>query len=108
MQAYGLAVRRLTAVKTVVILCGRSGAKEGHFWLLDSTTECYFDLSRTRTFAPIGLEHFYDAFGIEAKRCLKTAATTALSIPEEDIGVDLSLSRTAAGRFPFTPKAASC
>ena len=40
-----------------------------------------FDLAAARFIAPIGLEHFFDAFALNQKRLLKVDAAAALQLP---------------------------
>ncbi len=46
-------------------------AEEGHSWVMDSITGRYFDPEAAPYMEPIGLEHFFDAFGLAAKRELQ-------------------------------------
>ena len=46
----------------------------GHFWLVDPMSGRYFDPSKEEFIAPIGLEHFFDAFALVHKRGIRDAA----------------------------------
>ena len=78
-------------------------AAEGHFWFVDSITGRYFDPEAAAYMEPIGLEHFFDAFGLASKRDLRGAAADALGIPLEDIQPNLVVEQSSAKRFHLTP-----
>ena len=79
----------------------------GSFYLLDCATGQYFDLRDTLSIEPIGIEHFYESFGLQLdrdnKRDLIGASTTAFGLDVQDIAEDLSIQDEVAARFsPFT------
>ena len=79
----------------------------GSFYLLDCATAEYVDLRATLSIEPIGIEHFYESFGLqldrENKRDLIGAASTAFGLEMQDIAEDLSIPDELAARFcPFT------
>ena len=67
-----------------VTCCGLTGA-DGQFSLVDPWSGNYFDLAAARFMAPIGLEHFFDAFALNQKRLLKVDAAAALHLPLDDV-----------------------
>ncbi len=77
---------------------------DDRFCLVDSLTSRYFDLESAASFAPIGLEHFFDAFGLTRQRDLRTSASAALRIPVDDILPDLMVRPESASRFHLTPR----
>ena len=56
----------------------------GHFWLMEPMTGGYFDPAKAKFIAPIGVEHFFDAFALKHKRDIREAAATALEIDRDD------------------------
>ena len=79
----------------------------GSFYLLDCATGEYFDLRATLSIEPIGIEHFYESFGLqldrENKRDLIGAASKAFGLDMQDIAEDLSIPDELAACFcPFT------
>ena len=82
-------------------------AEIGSSYLLDCATGEYFDLRATLSIEPIGIEHFYESFGLqldrENKRDLIGVASTAFGLDMQDIAEDLSIQDEVAARFcPFT------
>ena len=75
----------------------------GHFWLMDPWTGRFFDPATADFLAPIGLEHFFDAFALIHKRSLRVAAATALRIPIEDVLDNLVVKQARAAMFRLTP-----
>ena len=75
----------------------------GHFWLVDPWTGRFFDPSTADFLAPIGLEHFFDAFALIHKRSIRVAAANALRIPVEDIQANLVVKQARAELFRLTP-----
>ena len=57
----------------------------GHFWLVDPWSGRFFDPAAVGFLAPIGLEHFFDAFALNHMRPLRVDAAAALHIPLEDV-----------------------
>ena len=76
---------------------------EGHFWLVDPISGRYFGPAKADYMAPIGLEHFFDAFALVHKRGLREAAAEALEIQLEDIQPHLVVKQSSARRFRLTP-----
>ena len=77
----------------------------GHFWLVDPWSGRFFDPATADFLAPIGLEHFFDAFALIHKRSLRVAAAAALRIPVEDVLDNLVVKQATAraARFRLTP-----
>ncbi len=71
---------------------------------MDSQTSRYFDLESAANIAPIGLEHFFDAFGLTRQRNLRDSASSALRIPVDDILPDLTVRTESASRFHLMPR----
>ena len=84
------------------LLWPRRGS-DGHFWLVDPMSGCYFDPSKADFIAPIGLEHFFDAFALVHKRSIREAAAEALEIQLDDIQTNLVVKQSSARRFQLTP-----
>ena len=63
----------------------------------------YFDPSKADFIAPIGLEHFFDAFALVHKRGIREAAAAALEIQLDDIQTNLVVKQSSARRFQLTP-----
>ena len=76
---------------------------EGRFWFMDPITGKYFDPDVAPFMKPVGLEHFFDAFGLGAKRDIRSAAAEALAIPLDDIRTDLVVEQSSAKRFHLVP-----
>ena len=76
---------------------------EGHFWLVDPISGNDFDPAMVDYVAPIGLEHFFDAFALVHKREFREAAAEALDIPLEEIQSNLVVGQSCARRFQLTP-----
>ena len=53
----------------------------GHFWLVDPWSGNFFDPTAAKFIAPIGLEHFFDAFALNHMRPLRVDAAAALRLP---------------------------
>ena len=75
----------------------------GQFLLADPWSGNYFDLDTAKFMAPIGLEHFFDAFALNQKRSLKVDAAAALHLPLDDVSDSLVVKQARANRFDLTP-----
>ena len=71
--------------------------------MVDPITGRYFDPEVAAFMEPIGLEHFFDAFGLVYRREFRSAAADALGIPLEDIQPNLVVAQSSAKRFHLTP-----
>ena len=70
--------------------------QENNFWLLESQTHRYVDLSLADFLQPLGIRHFYDAFSLNAEVSIRTAALDAFQFQESDLSSDLLVSADAA------------
>ena len=75
----------------------------GQFSLVDPWSGKYFDLAAARFIAPIGLEHFFDAFALNHRRLLRVDAAAALRLPLDDVSDTLVVKQTRAEMFDLTP-----
>ena len=75
----------------------------GHFWLVDPWSGRFFDPATAGFLAPIGLEHFFDAFALNHMRPLRVDAAEALQIPLEDVLDTLVVKQARAEKFRLTP-----
>ena len=75
----------------------------GQFWLVDPWSGKYFDLAAARFIAPIGLEHFFDAFALNHRRLLRVDAAAALRLPLDDVSDTLVVKQNRAQMFDLTP-----
>ena len=71
--------------------------------LVDPWSGNYFDLAAAKFMAPIGLEHFFDAFALNQKRLLKVDAAAALHLPLDDVSDSLVVKQARANMFDLTP-----
>ena len=71
----------------------------GHFWLTDPWTGRFFDPAAADFVAPIGLEHFFDAFALIHKRSLRIAAANAIRIPVADVLDNLVVKQARAAMY---------
>ena len=69
---------------------------EHGFWLLESQTHRYVDLNLAGFLQPLGLRHFYDAFGLKADVSIRASALDAFQLQEADLSSDLLVTATAA------------
>ena len=74
----------------------------GQFWLVDPWSGNYFDLAAARFIAPIGLEHFFDAFALNHMRPLRVDAAAALRLPLDDVSDTLVVKQDRAEMFDLT------
>ena len=84
------------------LLWPRRGS-DGHFWLMEPKTGDYFDPAKATFIAPLGVEHFFDAFALEHKRDIREDAAIALELDSEDILPDLVVKQAVARQFQLTP-----
>ena len=76
---------------------------DGHFWLMEPKTGDYFDPATANSLAPLGVEHFFDAFALEQKRDIREDAAVALELDSEDIQPNLVVKQAVARQFQLTP-----
>ena len=67
----------------------------GSFCLLESQTRRFVDIEHAGFLCPLGLRHFYDAFSLRAEVSIRSAALAAFQLQEDDVSIDLVLSRAA-------------
>ena len=84
------------------LLWPRRGS-DGHFWLMEPKTGDYFDPAKANFIAPLGVEHFFDAFALEQKRDIREDAAIALELDSEDILPNLVVKQAVARQFKLTP-----
>ena len=70
--------------------------QQNSFWLLESQTHRHIDISLATFLKPLGLQHFYDAFGINAALSIRAAALEVFHLQEGDLSNDLLVSADAA------------
>ena len=66
------------------------------FWLLESQTHRYVDLQQACFLHPLGIRHFYDAFGLRAEVSIRAAAFAAFQFEPSEVSSDLVISSKAA------------
>ena len=84
------------------LLWPRRGS-DGHFWLMEPKTGDYFDPAKATFIAPLGMEHFFDAFALDHKRDIRVDAAIALELDSEDILPNLVVKQDVARQFQLTP-----
>ena len=86
-----------------VTCCGHTEELVDNSRLLIRGLATIFDLAAARFMAPIGLEHFFDAFALNQKRLLKVDAAAALHLPLDDVSDTLVVKQARADMFDLTP-----
>ena len=76
--------------------------EESNFWLLESQTHRYVDLSLAGFLQLLGIRRFYDAFGLNAEVSIRTAALDAFQLQASDLSSDLLVSADAASARGWT------
>ena len=66
------------------------------FWLFESQTDRYVDLSLAEFLRPLGIIHFYDASSLHAEISIRPEAIEAFQFQEGDLSSDLVVSVDAA------------
>ena len=84
------------------LLWPRRGS-DGHFWLMEPRTGDYFDPAKANFIAPLGVEHFFDAFALEQKRDIREDAAIALELDSDAIQPNLVVKQAVARQFQLTP-----
>ena len=84
------------------LLWPRRGS-DGHFWLMEPKTGDYFDPAKADFIAPLGVEHFFDAFALEQTRDIRDDAAIALELDSDDIQPNLVVKQAVARQFQLTP-----
>ena len=77
---------------------------ENSFWCLDAWKGDWVELDRCNFLAPVGIEHFFDAFSLNPGRPWRTAAGQALGIQTDHIAEDNSIDPSEGSKFTLTPR----
>ena len=74
------------------------------FWCLDAWKGDWVQLDKCGFIAPVGIEHFFDAFCFSPQRPWRTAASQALGIPSCHIAEDTHIKQLEENKFTLTPR----
>ena len=74
------------------------------FWCLDAWKGDWVQLDKCGFIAPVGIEHFFDAFCFDPQRPWRTAASQALGIPTCHIAEDTHINQSEGSKFTLTPR----
>ena len=74
------------------------------FWCLDAWKGDWVQLDKCGFIAPVGIEHFFDAFCFYPQRPWRTAASQALGIPSCHIAEDTHIKQLEENKFTLTPR----
>ena len=74
------------------------------FWCLDAWKGDWVQLDKCGFIAPVGIEHFFDAFCFDPQRPWRTAASQALGIPTCHIAEDTHINQSEGCKFTLTPR----
>ena len=77
---------------------------EQSFWCIDAWKGDWVRLDKCGYMAPMGIEHFFDAFCLDPQRPWRTAACHALGIPSCQVSEDTHLETIHANKFSLTPR----
>eukprot|EP00434_Breviolum_minutum_P043702 symbB.v1.2.038970.t1/scaffold6269.1/size19506/1 len=77
---------------------------EQSFWCIDAWKGDWVRLDRCAHMAPLGIEHFFDAFCFEAQRPWRAAACQALRIPSCRVAEDRHLEQLNETTFSLSPR----
>ena len=77
---------------------------EQSFWCIDAWKGDWVRLDKCGYMAPMGIEHFFDAFCLDPQRPWRTAACHALGIPSCHVSEDTHLETIHADKFSLTPR----
>ena len=77
---------------------------EQSFWCIDAWKGDWVRLDKCGYMAPMGIEHFFDAFCLDPQRPWRTAACHALGIPSCHVSEDTHLETIHANKFSLTPR----
>ena len=78
--------------------------EDNSFWCIDAWKGDWVQLDRCGYMAPVGIEHFFDAFSLDPKRPWRTAACQALGIPAGHIAEDTHINPSEGSKFTLTPR----
>ena len=77
---------------------------EQSFWCIDAWKGDWIRLDKCSFIAPMGIEHFFDAFCLHPQRLWRAAACHALCIPSCQIAEDTHLEHLPVNKFSLTPR----
>ena len=77
---------------------------EQSFWCIDASKGDWVRLDKCSYMAPLGIEHFFDAFCFEPQRPWRAAACQALDIPSCHVSEDTYLEQVHENKFSLTPR----
>ena len=77
---------------------------EHSFWCMDAWKGDWVQLDKCSFIAPVGIEHFFDAFCFNPQRPWRAAACQALGIPSCHVAEDTHLEHLAENKFTLTPR----
>ena len=77
---------------------------EQSFWCMDAWKGDWVQLDKCSFIAPVGIEHFFDAFCFNPQRPWRVAACQALGIPSCHIAEDTHLENLNENKFMLTPR----
>ena len=77
---------------------------EQSFWCIDAWKGDWVRLDKCSYMAPLGIEHFFDAFCFDPQRPWRTAACQALGIPSCHVSEDTHLEQMHENKFSLTPR----
>ena len=77
---------------------------EQFLWCIDAWKGDWVRLDKCGYMAPMGIEHFFDAFCLDPQRPWRTAACHALGIPSWHVSEDTHLKTIHANKFSLTPR----
>eukprot|EP00434_Breviolum_minutum_P044207 symbB.v1.2.039461.t1/scaffold6579.1/size16916/1 len=77
---------------------------EQSFWCIDAWKGDWVRLDKCAYMAPLGIEHFFDAFCFDPQRPWGTAAIQALGIPSCRVSKDAYLENMHVNTFLLTPR----
>ena len=74
------------------------------FWCLDAWKGDWVQLDKCGFIAPVGIEHFFDAFCFDPQRPWRAAARQALGIPSCYIAEDSHIKQLEENKFTLSPR----
>ena len=77
---------------------------EQSFWCIDAWKGDWVGLDKCSYMAPVGVEHFFDAFCFDPQRPWRAAACQALGIPSSHVSEDTHLEQVHENKFSLTPR----
>ena len=78
--------------------------REQSFWCIDAWKGDWIRLDKCSFMAPVGIEHFFDAFCFDPQRPWRAAACQALGIPSGHVSEDTHLTQVHENKFSLTPR----